>query len=266
MQRNLKHFTISSMFTAEEIRINLRAYANPEKANILQRFFKTKKGEYGEGDIFLGVMVPYIRKVAKKYKEAELQVVKELLYSKIHEERLCALLILVEKFAQKRSGVPLERLGTPLSGKGAPELFAKNKKQVFDFYLKNMKQANNWDLVDLSAPKIAGEYLLDKPKDILYKLAISKNIWARRVAIISTFSFIKNGKFTDTIKISEILLQDKHDLIQKAVGWMLREVGKRSLKDEEIFLKKYYKTMPRTTLRYAIEKFPEGKRLWYLRG
>jgi 3-methyladenine DNA glycosylase AlkD len=232
------------MIKVEDLKKELRTLADFEKANILQRFFKTKKGEYGEGDIFLGIIVPDIRKVAKRYTGLKLSEVKEILYSKIHEERLCALLILVDKFEK---GNDLE------------------KGKVFKFYIKNSKQANNWDLVDLSAPKIVGEYLLDKSKYTLYKFAVSKNLWQKRISIISTFTFIKSHKYNDTFKIAEILMNDNHDLIHKAVGWMLREVGKRSLKDEEKFLKKYRGKMPRTMLRYAIEKFPEGKRLEYLK-
>jgi 3-methyladenine DNA glycosylase AlkD len=230
--------------TVEDLKNELRYLADFEKANILQRFFKTKKGEYGEGDIFLGIIVSNTRKVAKRYTSLKLSEVKEILYSKIHEERLCALLILVDKFEK---GNDLE------------------KDKVFEFYIKNAKQANNWDLVDLSAPKIVGEYLLDKSKDILYKFAVSKNLWEKRISIISTFTFIKNHKYNDTFKIAEILMNDKHDLIHKAVGWMLREVGERSLKDEEKFLKKYRGKIPRTMLRYAIEKFPEDKRRFYLK-
>jgi 3-methyladenine DNA glycosylase AlkD len=140
------------------------------------------------------------------------------------------------------------------------------QEKIFNFYIKNAKQANNWDLVDLSAPKIVGEYLLDKSKAILYKFARSKNLWEKRIAILSTFSFIKRGKFKDSFKIAEILMKDEHDLIHKAVGWMLREIGKGNLAEEEKFLKKYSKVMPRTMLRYAIEKFPEEKRIAYLKG
>lgn len=232
------------MIKVEDLKKELRTLADLEKASILQRFFKTQKGEYGEGDIFLGITVPNTRRVAKKYMDLKLSEIKKILYSKIHEERLCSLLILVDKFGK---GNDLE------------------KSKVFEFYIKNAKQVNNWDLVDLSSPKIVGEYLLDKTKDILYKFAESKNLWEKRVSIISTFTFIKNHKYEDTFKIAEILMNDKHDLIHKAVGWMLREVGKRSLKDEERFLKKYSKKMPRTMLRYAIEKFPEEKRLEYLK-
>ena len=214
--------------------------ANQDKAKILQRFFKTGKGEFGEGDIFLGITVPELREIARKYKEINLKDVELLLSSKIHEERLIALLILVEKY-----------------NKG-------NREEIFDFYIENINNINNWDLVDLTADKIVGSFLFEKDKNILYKLANSSNLWERRIAIISTFHFIKNNEFLDTLKIAEILLNDKRDLIHKAVGWMLREIGKRNLKVEEDFLKKYYKNMPRTMLRYAIEKFSEVKRKAYL--
>jgi len=229
---------------ALDVKNELRNLSDFEKANILQRFFKTQKGEYGEGDIFLGIIVPNTRKVAKKYTDLKLSEVKKILYSKIHEERLCALLILVDKF---ENGNDVEKV------------------KIFDFYIKNAKQANNWDLVDLSAPKIVGQYLLDKHRNILYKFAESKNLWEKRISVISSYTFIKKGEYEDTFKITEILMNDKHDLIHKAVGWMLREVGKKSLRDEEKFLKKHYRKMPRTMLRYAIEKFPEGKRMAYLR-
>lgn len=228
----------------ENLRKDLAGLADFEKVNLLQRFFKTGKGEYGEGDIFLGIIVPNIRKVAKRYSSLELKDVKDLLYSKIHEERLCALFILVEKFSNANE---------------------QEKKAIFDFYIKNAKQINNWDLVDLSAPKISGSYLLNKPKNILYKLAKSKNLWEKRISILSTLTFIKSGDYDDTFKIAEILMSDKHDLIHKAVGWMLREVGKKSMNDEIRFLNKYYKKIPRTMLRYAIEKFPEEKRQYYLK-
>ena len=226
---------------AGDVKKELRNLTDFEKANLLQRFFKTGKGQYGEGDVFLGVIVPRTRMVAKKYTDLHLVEIEKLLYSKIHEERLCALLILVEKFN------------------------GSDKKQIFDFYIKNAKQVNNWDLVDLSAPKIVGGYLLNKPKGILYKLARSKNLWERRISVLATFVFIKDRDFKDALKIANILLKDDHDLIQKALGWMLREVGKRSLKTEEKFLKEHTKDMSRTTLRYAIERFPERKRLGYLK-
>jgi len=215
------------------------------KAEILQRFFKTGPGEYGEGDIFLGIMVPEQRRIAKKYTDLRLIDLQGLLRSKIHEERMITLFILVNQF-QEVKGIA--------------------RKRIYDFYFKNRKGVNNWDLVDLSADKIMGEYLMDKPRGVLHKLARSSSLWDRRIAILSTFAFIKKDKFEDTLEISEILLEDKEDLIQKAVGWMLREVGKRNLKTEENFLKKNYKNMPRTMLRYAIERFPEKKRKMYLKG
>lgn len=230
---------------AEDVKNELKKYAVKSKADFLPRFFKTGPGHYGEGDIFIGVVVPDIRIVAKKFFTLSLVEIKKLLYSKIHEERLCALLILVEQYGK------------------ADEI---DNKKIFDFYIKNAKQVNNWDLVDLTAPKIVGEYLLDKPRGLLYKLAISRNLWEKRISILATFAFIKRGEFKDTFKISEILLSNTHDLMHKAVGWMLREVGKKNQVEEEKFLKKHYKKMPRTMLRYAIEKFPEEKRLRYLKG
>lgn len=230
--------------SVQDLKNELRILADFEKANLLQRFFKTGKGQYGEGDIFLGVIVPNTRKVARKNLDLNLLEIKKILYSKIHEERLCALLILVDKFAMANLA---------------------EKKKIFDFYIKNSKQINNWDLVDLSSHKIVGEYLLDKPRNILYKLARSKNLWQKRIAIISTFAFIRDGQYKDYLKIAEILMKDKHDLIHKAVGWMLREVGKKSANVEKAFLKKFSKKMPRTMLRYAIEKFPEDERREYLR-
>lgn len=219
----------------EEIKKELNKKANKEKARILARFFKTGKGEYGEGDFFIGIRVPDQREVAKKFKEASFKDLKELIKSNIHEYRLTALLILIFKYKN-------------------------NEEKVFDFYIKNIRKINSWDLVDLSAPNIIGNYLIDKDRSILYDFAKSENLWEKRVAIISTFTFIKNNDFKDALKISEILLNDKHDLIHKAVGWMLREIGKRDVEMEKIFLKKHYKKMPRTMLRYAIEKFPEQER------
>ena len=224
---------------------DLRAFASTAKAKILAGFFKTGKGEYGEGDIFLGVVVPDSRKIAKKYLFLPLTLIQKLLDSKIHEERLVALLIMVQKYERGSE--------------------AKREKLV-NFYLKSTKRVNNWDLVDLTAPKILGTHLVGRGRSILYKLAKSKNVWERRIAIISTFQFILNGECADTFRIAEILLKDKHDLIQKAVGWMLREVGKRvSREKEEEFLKRNYKKMSRIALRYAIERFPEDKRKRYLR-
>lgn len=228
-----------------EVRKEILRQKNPSQAIILQRFFKTGKGEYGEGDIFYGIKVPVQRKIAKQFNDLPQIELKILLSSNVHEERLIAALILVDQFKKGDE---------------------KKKKIIFDFYIRNRKGINNWDLVDLSAPKIVGEYLIDKEKDLLYKFATSKDLWDRRISIISTQTFIREHFFEDTLKISRILLNDEHDLIHKAVGWMLREVGNRDNKTEEEFLKKHYKTMPRTMLRYAIEKFPERKRKDYLKG
>ncbi len=224
---------------------DLQEAGNPEQAKVLQRFFKTGPGEYGEGDIFLGIKVPKTREIAKKYSGLSLPKVEELLKSKIHEHRLAGLLILVDKF------------------KKADE---RTKGDIFNFYLKNSKYVNNWDLVDLTAPNIVGEFLFNKKRDKLYELAGSKNLWEKRISIISTFSFIRKNYFKDAFRISEILMNDKHDLIHKAIGWMLREIGKRDSNILEDFLKKHHKTMPRTALRYAIEKFDEERRKEYLNG
>ncbi|UZE93073.1 MAG: DNA alkylation repair protein [Candidatus Nealsonbacteria bacterium] len=233
------------MFELIDLKKELKSKASVKKSKNLQRFFKTEPGEYGERDIFLGIKVGDLRKIAEKYKNLSLKGIEKLLYSKIHEERLVALLILVQKFQTDD-----ERL----------------KEKIFKLYLKNTNYINNWDLVDLSADKIIGEYLSDKPREVLYKLAMSKNLWERRIAIMSTFQFIKNNEFKETLKILEMLLEDGHDLIHKAAGWMLREIGKRSLETEEKFLKKHYQKMPRTMLRYAIERFPEKRRQAYLKG
>ena len=240
--------------TLPNLRKELRSKANPRKAEILQRFFKTGKGEYGEGDIFLGIQSPDKRKIAKKYKNLRFSDLRQLLKSKIHDERETALLILINRFQGA-----MTRHSTSV------------RHKIFNLYLKNTKYINNWDLVDLSAPKIVGEYLrqfgiINETKRILYRLAKSKNIWERRIAILATYAFIQNNKFDEALEISEMLLGDSHDLIHKAVGWMLREVGKRSQKTLERFLKKHYKKMSRTALRYAIERFPEKKRKLYLNG
>lgn len=224
----------------------IKKHSNPKKAKLLQGFFKTGKGEYGEGDIFLGITVPESRKLAIKYSSLELNDVEILLSSKIHEERLIALLLLVHNF------------------KKHPE----KREAIYDFYLKKTKYINNWDLVDLSCHKIVGEYLLNKDRNILYKLARSDNLWEKRISIISTFAFIRVNQFQDSLDLAELLLQDKHDLMHKAVGWMLREIGKKDISILENFLKhnNRYKTMPRTMLRYSIERFPESKRKAYLAG
>ncbi len=229
---------------AVEVRKELKSMADPDKAAILQRFFKTGLGQYGEGDIFIGVMVPQSRKVAKKFSQLHLVEVKTLLYSRIHEERLVALLILVWRYSSALSS-------------------REEKEEIVKFYLDNIKQVNNWDLVDLSAPNILGAHLIYRDRRLLYRLARSENVWERRIAILATYPFIRNGDFSDTLKIAEMLLHDRHDLIHKAAGWMLREVGKRDAASEEAFLVKHFSVMPRTMLRYAIERLSESKRRRY---
>lgn len=231
--------------SVQDLKKELRKSRNAEQAVNLSRFFKTKKGEYGEGDIFWGIKVPQTRAIAKKYGDFQLEDIQILLSDEVHEVRFAGLMVLLEKYRKTKE--------------------EKEKKIIFDFYLKNIKNnINNWDLVDLSCPQIIGNYLFDKDKDILYKLSKSNNLWERRVSIISTFYFIKNNQFEDALNISKDLLGDGHDLIHKAVGWMLREVGKRNLGIERKFLNEYYKSMPRTCLRYAIEKMEEKERKSFL--
>ena len=219
--------------------------ADPQRALLLQRFFKTGPGEYGEGDVFLGFQVPEIRKLAKEYQALSLSTVVQVLHSPIHEARLLALLIMVRAYP-----------------KGDVAL----KERIYRTYLKNTRFINSWDLVDLSAEHIIGAHLTYLSRDPLKALSLSNLIWERRIAVMATFHLIKKGKFSETLQIAQMLLQDPEDLIHKAVGWMLREVGKRDQRIEESFLKAHYKTMPRTMLRYAIEKFPENLRQRYLKG
>ncbi len=226
-----------------KIEEDLAQLEDPEKAKNSRWFFKTGKGQYGEGDIFLGIPVPEQRKVAKKYADLPLDDLQELLNSKIHEHRFTALVILISRYQRAKE---------------------TSKEEIFRFYLKNTENVNNWDLVDLSAPRIVGEYLTNRERSILYKLAKSDNLWERRISILSTFAFISNDDFRDALNISELLLYDEHDLIHKAVGWALREIGKKDQSVEERFLAKHYLHMPRTMLRYAIEKFDEKKRKKYL--
>lgn len=258
-----------------DLKNDIQKVADPARGKLLQRFFKTGKGEYGEGDVFLGLTVPQSRLIAKQYRDLHLIECQKLLSSRFHEERLIALFILCLQFT-----------------KGGET----RKKEIYELYLSHTRYINNWDLVDSSAHKIVGEYVwecshpegrgakredLSEPsKDkkishkvrddsiwVLERFAKSENLWERRIAIIATFAFINNNKSEETLHIAEILLHDPHDLIHKAVGWALREVGKRvSLEDEEAFLKTHYKTMPRTMLRYAIERFPEERRKKYLQG
>lgn len=221
----------------------MQRLGNREKAALLSRYFKTGKGQYGEGDVFLGLTVPQQRAVAKKYRDLPLSDVEKLLRDKIHEYRLTALLILCAKYKK---------------------LSAIEQKKIVDIYVRNIKYINNWDLVDLSSHVILGLYLVDKPRDMLYTFVRSSYVWRKRIAVITTFAFIRNNDFGDSFALAEILLNDSHDLIHKAVGWMLREVGKRDLEAEEAFLQKHYRIMPRTMLRYAVEKFSPAKRARYL--
>jgi 3-methyladenine DNA glycosylase AlkD len=229
----------------EAIKKELRRLSNREHAASLQRYFKTGKGEYGEGDRFLGIKIPVLRKLAKEYQGISIREISELIKSRFHEERMLSLLLLVDIFRRASE---------------------KDKKTIYAFYFSHTKYINNWDLVDVSAGKIVGAYLLDRDKKQLYLWAESKNLWKRRISIISTSYFISHHKFADTLNIAEMLLGDEEDLIHKAVGWMLREVGQRDLELEEEFLRKHCRRMPRTMLRYAIEKFPERKRKSYLQG
>jgi 3-methyladenine DNA glycosylase AlkD len=231
--------------TAQKIQKYLRRFASKEKAKLLQGFFKTGPGQYGEGDKFLGVMVPNIRRTVQEFAEAPLPEVLKLLRSSFHEERLLALLLLVHKF-EKDDDV--------------------TRKRIYTLYLKNTRYINNWDLVDLSAPKIVGPWLDRSSRSPLYRFARSKNLWERRIAILATFPYIRKGDFIDALALSETLLADDHDLMHKAVGWMLREVGKKDVAVLDGFLRKHHGRMPRTALRYAIERFPEAKRKKYLRN
>ena len=227
------------------IKNEMRKLANKKIAEHSQRFFKTGKGQYGEGDIFLGIRVPVLRKIAKKFRRISLAEVSKLLESKFHEERLLSILMLVNLF------------------KSGDE---DDQELIYELYLDKTKFINNWDIVDISAGNIVGAFLFKKDKAPLYRLVLSENLWERRIAIVATFYFIRNDEFDDTLKIAEILLTDKEDLIHKAVGWMLREVGKRVIEIEEEFLEEHYLQMPRTMLRYAIERFPETRRKMYLKG
>jgi 3-methyladenine DNA glycosylase AlkD len=227
----------------QELQARLRSLGSPGDAAFLARFFKTGPGQYGEGDVFIGVRVPVIRKVAREFKGLPLPEVESLLHSKIHEERLAALVILVLRAAKADT---------------------KTRKRIYDLYLANTKYINNWDLVDLSAPQLVGAYLEDKSRRPLYRMARSSWLWDRRISILATFHFIRQHDFADTLGIAETLLADREDLIHKAVGWMLREVGKRDVAALENFLGQHCRVMPRTMLRYAIEKFPEKKRREYL--
>lgn len=231
--------------TASEIQEALEFLATPEKRDFLPYFFKTGKGQYGEGDKFLGVVVPDTRKVAKAYLGLSFEELTKLLKNEYHECRLCALLILVERFKKANEA---------------------ERKTLYEFYLKHTEYVNNWDLVDLSSQYIVGVYLLDKKdRSILYKLAESKLLWNQRIAVVSALWFIRNNEFSDTLQLAEKLLQHPHDLMHKAIGWMLREVGKKDINTLRSFLDKHHKVMPRTMLRYAIEKMEKEERMHYMK-
>ena len=231
------------MTTAEKITEQLKILGNKTAAVHAQRFFKTGPGQYGEGDLFLGINVPVLRKLAKEHCDIALDNAVELLQSPLHEIRLLALLVMLLQYKR----------GT-------------DQTAIYRAYLANTHWINNWDLVDVTAEHIIGAHLFERNRQPLYKLARSKSLWERRIAIIATFYFIRRNQFDDTLAIAGLLMNDKEDLMHKAVGWMLREVGKRDLKTEEDFLIPRYNQMPRTMLRYAIERFPETKRLAYLSG
>jgi 3-methyladenine DNA glycosylase AlkD len=229
----------------EEVRAQLERLADPRRAEALQRYFKTGPGEYGEGDVFVGIKVPLLRKLAKQLGELPLGEIEALLKSAVHEERFLALLLLIRAYARADES---------------------GRERIYALYLANTEHVNNWDLVDVSAEHIVGAHLLDKSKEPLYALARSESLWERRIAVLSTFHYIKRGRFDESLKIAALLLSDGQDLIHKAVGWMLREVGERDVRVEERFVRRHHGRMPRTMLRYAIERFPEGKRQAYLKG
>ena len=231
------------MQTARGALLELRALGDPADAQFLQRFFKTGPGEYGEGDVFLGIRVPATRQLAKQYRELSLTELAKLLHAKEHEARLLAVIILTLQY---------------------PKADAAQQQKIFDCYLANAKYINNWDLVDTSAPNIVGAHLFGGDTSLLDELADSDLLWERRIAILATFYFIKNKQYKQSLRIARQLLDDEHDLIHKAVGWMLREVGKQNRDVLVAFLDKHHQQMPRTMLRYAIEKFEPAIRAAYL--
>lgn len=233
--------------TLDNLKKELIQLQSPERARASQRYFKTGKGDYGEGDIFVGLSNPVLRALAKKYIHLSYPEIQEILGSKIHEYRSVALMILTNKYKKAKKD-------------------SLEKRRIYEFYLKNTRNINNWDLVDISAPHIVGEFTQRDGTEILMQMAKSESLWERRVAIVATLPLIKKNRFGETLAISDMLMKDEHDLIHKAVGWMLREVGKKNVRVLELFLMQRYKEMPRTMLRYAIEKFPEEKRQLYLKG
>jgi 3-methyladenine DNA glycosylase AlkD len=230
---------------AASITDRLAGLADPGVAAVSGRFFKTGPGEYGEGDLFRGIRVPVLRKLCAEYPDIPLPVMSELLVSPFHEDRLLALLMLVRRFGAADTGV---------------------RAHIYGLYLASTRSINNWDLVDLSAEHIVGRFLRDRERTPIYRLAGSGYLWERRIAVMATFHYIKHGEYADTLALSELLLDDSEVLIHKAAGWMLREIGKRCPEEEEAFLQKHYRAMPRVMLRYAIERFPEDRRQLYLKG
>ncbi|MEG1543168.1 MAG: DNA alkylation repair protein [Tannerellaceae bacterium] len=230
--------------TAAFVLSELLSIASPEKAAFLQRFFKTGVGQYAEGDVFLGIIVPHVRSIAKANRQAPLSELQVLMKSEYHEARLCALLILIEQF------------------KKASEA---EREVIYTFYLSHTRRINNWDLVDVTCPHIVGLYLLDKDRSILYDLAESNCLWEQRIAVVSTITFIRRGEYLDTLALAERLIHHSHDLMHKAIGWMLREVGKKDRETLTAFLERTATTLPRTSLRYAIEHYPESERQYFLK-
>jgi len=235
---------INTMSDFNSLILEINKYADPKKAKNYNWFFKTGPGQYGEGDRFLGINVPTEHQLSKKYSGLTLNGIHQLLQSEFHEQRVIGLMILKLQYIKADK---------------------KDKKKFYNFYLAHTDRVNNWDLVDISAPHIVGDFLLEKDRSLLYQFAKSQSLWERRIAIISTFTFIRKNKFRDALAISEILLSDKQDLIHKAVGWMLKEVGKKSPETLTGFLDSNFKHMPRTALRYSIEKFSPPLRAYYLK-
>lgn len=233
------------MSSLNAIQSHLRGIADPATAAVSQRFFKTAPGQYGAGDIFLGIKVPRLRALVKSFRGTSFETIAALLGSRNHEERLFALLLLMDRYQ-----------------KGNED----ERKSAYDLYLGHTAHINNWDLVDVSAPHVVGDFLANRSRKTLYELVASESLWERRIAIVATLHFIRRNDFADTLNLAERLLGDEHDLIHKATGWMLREVGKRDQSVEEGFLLRHYRAMPRTMLRYAIERFPETRRKAYLSG
>jgi len=231
--------------TANDIRVKLKSLGSPERAEMSKRYFKTGPGQYGEGDIFYGNSAAEMRGLARDYQALADDEILKLLRSPFHEERAVALLIFVRRFAKADSAT---------------------RRRIYALYLAHTAFINNWDLVDVSAPHVVGAYLADKSRKPLYRLVRSRSLWERRISIVATFHFIRQNDFSDTLELSQRLLADKEDLIHKAAGWMLREVGKRDTDAARTFLAEHYQRMPRTMLRYAIERFPEAERQAYLKG